>query len=178
MTTGLTAGVFADWSNAIMPGLREVDDRTFVTAFRSLDSAITNPLFLGVGFMGALILTGLALVLHLVGGHRRASTWIGLALILYLAVLVITFGVHEPLNASLREVAEPTSAADFTAARARLEEASWTAWNTVRAAASIFAFGCLAWAVAIHRQQVCGPRSASWDRGRPDAATRTPRPQS
>ena len=33
MTMGLMAGVFGIYANAIMPGLRRTDDRTFVAAF-------------------------------------------------------------------------------------------------------------------------------------------------
>jgi uncharacterized membrane protein len=39
LTTGLMAGVFGIYSNAIMPGLRRTDDRTFVAAFQSVDRA-------------------------------------------------------------------------------------------------------------------------------------------
>jgi uncharacterized membrane protein len=35
IATGLMAGVFAIYSNAIMPGLRRTDDRTFVGAISS-----------------------------------------------------------------------------------------------------------------------------------------------
>ncbi|MFJ8077094.1 DUF1772 domain-containing protein [Streptomyces sp. NPDC096176] len=152
MTTGLTAGVFADWSNAVMPGLSSVDDRTFVAAFRALDASITSPLFLGVGFMGALLLTALSAVLHLRAEQRPVLMWVGAALVCSLVVFVITFGVHEPLNEQLRTAGEPDSNAGFAAVRAQLDEARWTAWNTVRAVASTIAFGCLAWALAIHRQ--------------------------
>ena len=43
LTMGLMAGVFGIYSNAIMPGLRRTDDRTFVAAFQSIDRAIINP---------------------------------------------------------------------------------------------------------------------------------------
>lgn len=43
MTTGIVAGVFGLYANAIMPGLRETDDRTFVGAFQQIDRAIINP---------------------------------------------------------------------------------------------------------------------------------------
>jgi uncharacterized membrane protein len=46
ITTGLMAGVFAIYANAVMPGLCRSDDRTFVGAFQSIDTAIINPLFL------------------------------------------------------------------------------------------------------------------------------------
>lgn len=46
LTVGLMAGVFAIYANALMPGLRRTDDRTFVGAFQSIDKAIINPVFL------------------------------------------------------------------------------------------------------------------------------------
>lgn len=45
LAVGIMAGVFAIYSNAIMPGLRKTDDRTFVGAFQAIDTAIINPLF-------------------------------------------------------------------------------------------------------------------------------------
>lgn len=161
MTTGLTAGVFAGWANAIMPGLSNVDDRTFVQAFHELDAAILNPLFTGVGFTGALLLTGLSVVLHLRPEQRPVLLWVGAALVFYLVVFVLTFSVHEPLNQELRSPGALDSDADFAAARARFDEAKWSAWNTVRAVANTVAFGCLAWALVIHRQvgQATGRRA-------------------
>jgi hypothetical protein len=59
LTMGLMSGVFGIYSNAIMPGLRRTDDRTFVAAFQSIDRAIINPAFM-VTFVGALVFTALA----------------------------------------------------------------------------------------------------------------------
>ena len=59
LTTGLMAGVFGIYSNAIMPGLRRTDDRTFVAAFQSIDRAIINPALMAT-FLGALVLTAVA----------------------------------------------------------------------------------------------------------------------
>lgn len=153
LTTGLTAGVYTDWSNTVMPGLGDVDDRTFVTAFQSLDAAIANPLFLGVEFTGSLLLIALALVLHLRSGERAAVVWLSVALAAYLVSVVITMGVNEPLNQELRSVTELGTDADFAAARALLDEARWTAWNTARALATLIAFGGLAWTLVLHRRR-------------------------
>ncbi|MFD3698836.1 DUF1772 domain-containing protein [Streptomyces sp. NPDC058646] len=151
MTTGLLAGFFVNWSNAVMPGLRNVDDRTFVEAFRALDAAITNPLFLGVGFMGTLLFTGLSVVLHLRAGQRPVLMWAGAALVCCLVVFAITFGIHEPLNEKIRTATASDSGAALTAVRAQLDEATWTTWNTVRAVAATIGFGCLAWTLVIRR---------------------------
>lgn len=150
LTTGLTAGVYTDWSSTIMPGLHDVDDRTFVETFQSLDAAIANPLFLGVEFTGSLLLIALALVLHFRAGPRSARVWLSVALAAYLVGIAITFGVNEPLNQQLRTV-DLNGDTDFAAARALLEEARWTAWNTVRAWATVIAFAALMWTLVVHR---------------------------
>ncbi|TDB88504.1 DUF1772 domain-containing protein [Actinomadura sp. KC216] len=152
ITTGLTAGVFTDWSNTVMPGLGDTDDRTFVTAFRALNDAIENPLFLGVEFLGALLFIGLSVVLHLRAEHRRTLIWIGAALAFYLVAHMVTYAVHLPLNDKIMDAAPLTTDADYAAARAQLDESTWTVWNTVRALATTTAFACLTWALTIHRR--------------------------
>ena len=59
ISMGLVAGVFGLYAHTVMPGLAKTDDKTFVGAFQALDRAIVNPLFLGLGFVGALLFTAL-----------------------------------------------------------------------------------------------------------------------
>lgn len=148
ITTGLTAGVFVHWSNTVMPGLRTVDDRAFVEAFLALDAAITNPLFIGVQLTGALLFIALSVVLHLRAEWRPVLFWVSVALVGYLVALAVTFAVNVPLTEQLRATGAD-SGADLAAARAELDEAMWTMWNTVRAVASTIAFVCLAWALVL-----------------------------
>jgi uncharacterized membrane protein len=146
---GLTAGVFGDWAHTIMRGLGTTDDRTFVGAFQALDRAITNPLFL-LTFVGALAFTGVAAVLYLRAGDRSVLPWVAAAFGLYLAALVITMAVHEPLNGVLRAAGDPERIADLTAVRDAFGETRWVAWHLVRTIATTAAFGCLAWALVLH----------------------------
>lgn len=149
MTAGIMAGVFGLYFTAIMPGLGRTDDRTFVGAFQSIDRAIINPLFLAT-FFGALVFTGLAAVLHLGGDWRSVLPWILAALVLYLAVVVITLGINVPLNDGIKAAGEPDHIADLGTVRERFDEAKWVRWNVVRAVVSTAAFGCLAWALVLH----------------------------
>ena len=64
MTMGLVSGAFLLYAHTIMPGLKKTDDRTFVTAFRSIDRAIINPWFMAGGFLGALVFTLAAVFAH------------------------------------------------------------------------------------------------------------------
>ncbi|WP_228011401.1 hypothetical protein [Nonomuraea phyllanthi] len=75
MTTGLVAGVCGLNQHTIMRGLARTDDHTFVSAFQAIDRAISNAWFM-IGFMGALVFTGLATVLHLAQDVRSVLPWL------------------------------------------------------------------------------------------------------
>lgn len=159
LTMGLAAGVFGIWANAIMPGLRDTDDRTFVGAFQSIDEAILNPLFMSI-FVGALLATGLTAGLHLGGGERSRLPWILAAFLLYLAVFVITIGISEPLNEHIRNAGDPDRIRDLAAVREQFDEERWGRWNIVRAVATSAAFGCLAWALVLHGRAATSSETA------------------
>lgn len=48
VTNGLLAGAFFVFSCAVVPGLRRVDDHTFVRAFQTINRAILNGWFLSI----------------------------------------------------------------------------------------------------------------------------------
>jgi len=144
ITTGLAAGLFYSFSYAVMPGLARTGDRTFVESMQRINVAILNGWF-AIAFGGALVFTVLAAALHL---RRDGLGWIVAALVLYGAVLVITFTVNVPLNNQLDAAGAPDRIADLAAVRESFE-ARWVRWNVARAAASTAAFGCLTWALVL-----------------------------
>lgn len=148
MAMGLMAGVFGLYSHTIMPGLGRTDDRTFVGAFQSIDKAIINPLFM-TGFLGALIFTGAAALLHLPSDARTVLPWIVAALVLYLVAIAITAVVNVPLNNQLLAAGDPDRIDDLAAVREGFET-KWVRWNIPRAVVSTIALGCLAWALVLH----------------------------
>jgi len=148
VTTGLMAGLFCAFAYSVMPGLGKADDRTFVEAMQRINVAILNGWF-GVIFAGALVTSIAAVVLHLRDSGRPALPWIVAGLVLYVAVLVVTFAVNVPLNNELAAAGTLDRIGDLAAVRERFE-ATWVRWNIIRAAASIAAFGCLSWALVLH----------------------------
>lgn len=142
VATGLMAGVFAIYANAIMPGLRRTDDRTFVGAFQAVDRAIINPLFLAT-FMLPVFGTGAAALLHLADGERDALPWCAAAFALYLFVFVSTVRVNVPRNDALKAAGEPDAIADLGAVRKAFDEHRWARWNLARALANTASFACL-----------------------------------
>ncbi|GAA1579555.1 MULTISPECIES: DUF1772 domain-containing protein [Kribbella] len=151
MTTGLVAGVYGIYANAFMPGLAKTDDRTFVAAFQAVDRAILNPLFLGLGFVGALLLTLLAGMLSL---KEKALPWIAVAFVLYLISMIVTIAVNVPLNDALKAAGDPATI-DVAAARAAFDEAKWQAFNLARTLLALASFGLLGWALFL-----CGKADA------------------
>jgi uncharacterized membrane protein len=146
MTIGLVAGVFGLYSHTVMRGLARTDDRTFVGAFQALDRAIINPWFM-VSFIGALLFTALAAVLHLSRDARGPLPWIIIALVLYLVAFGITMAVNVPLNDALKAAGDPDQINDLAAVRSHFDEARWAAWNLVRTITTTVAFGSLCWAL-------------------------------
>jgi len=145
MLTGLVAGVFGIYANAFMPGLAKTDDKTFVGAFQAVDRAIINPVFLGIGFFGALIFTAVAGLLSL---KEKALPWIAIAFVLYLAVVIITVSVNVPMNDAIKAAGDPNTI-DVAAVRAAFDESKWRAFNLVRVVLNTVAFGLLAWALVL-----------------------------
>ncbi|WP_347943903.1 anthrone oxygenase family protein [Sphaerisporangium sp. TRM90804] len=144
ITMGLSAGLFTTFSYAVMPGLRRTDDRAFVAAMSNINRAMLNGRFAAV-FAGALVWTALAVLLHL--GAPGVLLWAGAALVLYVAVLIITFAVNVPLNNRL-DAAQPGD----DAATRRDFERKWVRWNDVRSLVVIAASACVTWSLVLYGQ--------------------------
>jgi hypothetical protein len=63
------------FSSGVVPGLRRVDDLSYVMVFRAINRSIVNGLFLLV-FLGAPIATVAATALHLDAARREALAWL------------------------------------------------------------------------------------------------------
>ncbi|MQY05795.1 anthrone oxygenase family protein [Actinomadura macrotermitis] len=148
VTVGLVAGLFTAFAYSVMPGLRGASDRTFVEAMQRINVAILNPFFMSI-FMGGLLLTLGAAVLHWKAELRPALPWIIAGFVLYLVMFAITSGVNVPMNDKLAAAGDSAHIKDLAAVRARFE-ARWVTWNIVRAVSSTGAFAALVWALIVH----------------------------
>jgi uncharacterized membrane protein len=137
---GLLAGVFFAFSSGVVPGLRRVDDRSYVTVFRAINRSIVNGLFILV-FLGAPIATVAAAALHLDTARREALAWLVAGLVLSLFSFAVTVLVNVPLNNRLGTA--PVDGAQLRKAREHFEM-RWNRWNHVRTAASTAALIVLA----------------------------------
>jgi uncharacterized membrane protein len=153
VTTGLVAGLFYGFSIAVMPGLARTDDRTLVDVMRGINAAILNGWFL-LGYVGALLLDALALVLFALHAESRAVLApVAVSTALYLAAVVLTARVNIPLNNALEAAGSADTPADPAATRRDFER-PWVRanhWRTLLCAAAL-AGHC--WALAAHAAAV------------------------
>lgn len=169
ITTGITAGVLAAFAIAVMPGIRGTDDRVFVDVMNRMNNAILNPFFM-TAFMGGVVFSGVALVLHLRGDGRPALPWIIAGLGLYLVMFIITTAINVPLNDKLIAAGKSsTRLSDFVAARNNFE-GKWVAWNIIRTVANTAALGCLGYALLVFGRSTAKPVDQPTMAVRPAAA--------
>lgn len=135
VAVGLMSGIYWAFTTAVMPGLRDRDDRSFIVTMQSINRRILNPWFLTI-FMGSLLLpiaTAIALFLD----DDNDARWWGIAGAIAAAVpFAITIGGNVPLNNTL-DAATPN---DDQAATRRAFEGPWTRlnlWRTITATAAL-----------------------------------------
>jgi uncharacterized membrane protein len=132
----LVAGFLFAFAAVVMPGLRTLDDRDFIRAFKAIDRVIQNsqPLFVIV-WVGSVLAVGTLAVLSLweLGGADRALATVA-ALGYLLAVQLPTVTINVPLNNQLQKL-DPGTMSEADRKRARNEfEPRWNRWNGIRTA--------------------------------------------
>lgn len=150
LSAGLLAGLMAAFAYAVMPGLRQSSDRTFIEAMQKINVAIVNPLFMLI-FMGGLICALAAVALHWQSDLRAVLPWVIAGCVLFLVMFGITAGVNVPLNDALAKAGDVGKIADLGAVREAFES-RWITWNIVRALVATGSFGCFIWALIVHGQ--------------------------
>jgi len=138
---GLLAGLFAAFSWAVVPGLRHVDDRSFIETFRAINSAILTPGFLVV-FLGTPVVTVAVTASHLGPGQDASVPWLLAGTVCSVLSFGITAAVNVPLNRRL-DAASTVTEAERRHARVAFE-APWSRWNLARLATSTAALALLA----------------------------------
>ncbi|MCZ1006651.1 DUF1772 domain-containing protein [Streptomyces lydicus] len=148
LTMGLMAGLFFAFDISVMPGLAKTDDRTYVAAMQNFNALIDGNGLFGLVFLGALVATGVAVVVEHRQGRRSAALWAVAAGVFYLAVLAVTSSVSIPLNNELAASGSPARMTDFSIVEKF--KGTWEATNISRTLACTAALGFLARALILH----------------------------
>lgn len=128
LLTGISAGVFFTYQNSVLPGLKQVDDRTFATALNAMNRAIINGAFM-LFFIGSLLALAATTVVAFLGGETLMAWLFTAATAIYLiGVIIVTGRLNIPLNNAL---AANSDRAAF--------EAPWVRFNGIRVGSVILA---------------------------------------
>ena len=136
LAAAAASGMMYVFSTFVMRGLDRTGPIEAITAMRGINvAANTNPAFL-LAYFGATILAVAVGVMALIRIGQPGSGWILAGAIVGVLAAIITMVFNVPLNNHLDTV-------DLSVADAAREWqaylSTWTAWNHVRAAASIIA---------------------------------------
>jgi uncharacterized membrane protein len=137
---GLIAGIFFAFSAFIMKALSRLPSHEGITAMQFINVAIINPYFLVV-FLGTPAACLIAIAYALFRWHNPAAVYLLVGGAIYLiGSFMVTVLFNIPLNNSLASVTPtgPDGAREW-----KRYVSNWTAWNSIRTAASLAAAALL-----------------------------------
>ena len=138
--TGLMAGIFFTWSNAVKPGIGKLGDIEYLRALQSMNRVILNNAF-RIIFLGAIIAVALVPVFYF-NLYPKNIFW------LFVFTLVIywigVFGVTVSGNIPLNEILDKTNLESITLEEIKTLresiELKWNNYNLIRCISSGITF--------------------------------------
>ncbi|MEO1011956.1 MAG: anthrone oxygenase family protein [Bacteroidota bacterium] len=140
--TGLTAGLCFTWTNAVTPGIGQLEDLDFLRAFQQMNRTIINPTFIVV-FFGPFI--GNMAIIYLRYTNPDKSFWvlIAAAALFILGVVFVTVFRNIPLNEMLDKTDLAAATVEDLKALRQKFEGPWKQWHLVRTISSTASFALL-----------------------------------
>ena len=140
LLTGLMAGIFFTWSNAVKPGIGKLGDIEYLRALQSMNRVILNNAF-KIIFLGAIIAVALVPVFYF-NLYPKNIFW------LFVFTLVIywigVFGVTVSGNIPLNEILDKTNLESITSEEIKTLrksiEVKWNNFNIIRCISSAITF--------------------------------------
>lgn len=140
LLTGLMAGIFFTWSNAVKPGIGKLSDIEYLRALQSMNRVILNNAF-KIIFLGAIIAVALVPVFYF-NLYPKNIFW------LFVFTLVIywigVFGVTVSGNIPLNEILDKTNLESITSEEIKTlrksVEVKWNNFNLIRCISSAITF--------------------------------------
>ena len=140
LLTGLMAGIFFTWSNAVKPGIGKLSDIEYLTALQSMNRVILNNAF-KIIFLGAIIAVALVPVFYF-NLYPRNIFW--LFVFTFIIYWIGVFGVTVSGNIPLNEILDKTNLESITSEEIKTLrksiEVKWNNFNLIRCISSGITF--------------------------------------
>jgi uncharacterized membrane protein len=140
LSTGLMAGIFFTWSNAVKPGIGKLGDLEYLTALQSMNRVILNIPF-KVVFVFSIISVALVPVFY-IDLFPKKIFWLYIFtfIIYWVGVFGVTVFANIPLNEKLDKTnLESISTKQIEELRTSIE-LKWNNFNLIRAVCSAIIF--------------------------------------
>jgi len=139
LLSGLLAGIFFTWTNAITPGIGKLDDLAYLQVFQHMNRAILNPLFFII-FMGALLFS-VASTYYYKSDSKLIFRMLIIATVIYfIGVFIVTIIGNLPLNDLIdKSVLESLSKIEIIELREKYE-IKWNKLHLIRTITSTSTF--------------------------------------
>ncbi|WP_099042686.1 DUF1772 domain-containing protein [Mycobacterium neglectum] len=139
LAAAAACGMMYVFSTFVMRGLDRTGPIAAITAMRGINvAANSNPAFL-LAYFGATILAVIVGIVAVVQFGQPGSAWILAGAVVGLLAAIITMVFNVPLNNHLESVDPAGLSVADAAIQWQAYLSTWTAWNHVRAAASLAA---------------------------------------
>ena len=140
LLTGLMAGIFFTWSNAVKPGIGKLSDLEYLRSLQSMNRVILNKAFIGI-FLVAVIAVALVPIFHFKLFPNSIFWLLLLALVTYwIGVFGVTVFGNIPLNEILDKInLESITLEEIKALRTSIE-VKWNNLNLIRSISSGITF--------------------------------------
>ena len=142
--SGMMAGLFSAFSSFMMKALSSLSDPSGINAMQAINRSIVRPSFLLI-FFGTGVLCAAAVLLGWDALGGSLPTAIAATVVYVLACIASTMVFNVPLNNQLDAV-DPASEEGRALWTQYLSK--WTAWNHVRAVATLTSTSLLAFTIA------------------------------
>lgn len=143
LTTGLMAGIFFTWTNAVTPGIGKLTNMGYLSALQSMNRVILNPLFYLV-FLAPVVSLIVTTCSHYGSDPSLVFKLLLLATLIYLGgSFLVTILGNIPLNELLDQANLDALTSDQANQLRTAIEAKWNEFNLVRTIASTASFSIL-----------------------------------
>lgn len=141
--TGLMAGIFLTWTNAVTPGIGRLDDKAYLSALQSMNRVIINPLFYVV-FIVPIISMPISTAINFGSkGIYDFKLLLAATLIYWTGAFFVTIFGNIPLNEILEHTPlEKLSVEELSVLRDKIE-IKWNDFNLIRTIFSFISFALL-----------------------------------
>ncbi len=138
--TGLMAGIFFIWTNAVTPGIGKLNDMGYLRALQSMNRIILNTSF-RIVFIGAVIAVALVpLFYYKTFPNYIFWTFIAVFIIYWIGVFAVTFLGNIPLNRMLDNTNLETISIENAKTLRIAIETKWNNLNLIRTITSTISF--------------------------------------